>query len=92
MIIIYQLLYAKPSKTAVAARGREAGREGGREVGGGAEGEGETGEGSSAEVRDSGCGWECVGGGGGGGGITPQTRIIAYDNTQSSIHRIFSKQ
>ena len=35
MIIIYQLLYAKPSKTAVAARGREAGREGGREVGGG---------------------------------------------------------
>ena len=46
MIIIYQLLYAKPSKTAVAARGREAGREagrqagreGGREVGGGRRG------------------------------------------------------
>ena len=34
----------------------------------------------------------CLGGGGGGGGgggeggITPQTRIIAYDNTRSSIH------
>ena len=27
-----------------------------------------------------------MGGGGGGGGMTPQTRIIAYDNTWSGIH------